>query len=57
MVHNEFLSEGQTVKAAIYVDVLKRLKDRVRRVRQHLSGGDGWLLHQDDVPAHSVVIV
>ena len=32
IVHHEFAPEGKTVNAAFYVEVLKRLRDRVRRV-------------------------
>ena len=32
IVHHEFIPEGQTVNAAFYVEVLKLLRDHVRRV-------------------------
>ena len=31
IVHQEFIPEGQTVNATFYVEVLKHLRDRVRR--------------------------
>ena len=39
IVHHEFAPEGQNVNAAFYVEVLKRLRDRVRRVRPELWEG------------------
>jgi len=57
IVHHEYLPEGQTVNAILYVEVLKRLRDRVRRVRPNLLGEDGWILHHDNAPAHSSLLV
>lgn len=57
VVHHEFLPEEQTVNSEFYLNVLKRLRDRVRRVRPHLTQNDGWILHQDNAPAHSALIV
>jgi len=42
IVHHEFAPEGQTVNAAFYVEVLKHLRDRVRRVRPELWEGRRW---------------
>ncbi|GFU52220.1 hypothetical protein TNCV_3052411 [Trichonephila clavipes] len=43
VVYSEFVPEGQTVNGAFYVDVLKRLKRQVNRVRPELSAN--WKLH------------
>jgi len=56
-VHHEFEPEGQTVKVPFYVEVLKRLRYRVRRVRQELWEGRRWILHRDNAPAHSALLV
>jgi len=43
IVHHEFAPEGKNVNAAFYVEVLKRLKDRVRRVDWNCRrGGNGF---------------
>jgi len=43
IVHHEFAPEGKNVNADFYVEVLKRLKARVRRVdRNCVRGGDGF---------------
>jgi len=57
IVHHEFAPEGQTVNAAFYMEVLKRLRDRVRRVRPEFWEGRRWILHHDNAPAHSALIV
>lgn len=45
------------MNGAFYVKVLKRLRDRMRRVRPNLCGSDGWQLHHDKEPARSSVTV
>ena len=37
IIHKEFLPEGSTLNAAAYVEVLKRLLQRIRRVRPQYS--------------------
>ena len=54
IVHHEFAPEGQTVNAAFYVEVLKRLRDHVR---PELWEGSQWILHHDNAPAHSALLV
>jgi len=57
IVHHEFAPKGKTVNAAFYVEILKRLRDRVRRVRPELWEGRRWILHHDNAPAHSALMV
>jgi len=49
--------KGQTVNAAFYMEVLKRLKDRMRRVRPELWEVRQWILHHDNAPVQSALIV
>lgn len=51
VVHSEFVPEGQTVNADFYLEVLKRLKQRVNRVRPTIAGN--WKLHHDNAPSHT----
>uniref|UniRef100_V5GSS2 Mariner Mos1 transposase n=1 Tax=Anoplophora glabripennis TaxID=217634 RepID=V5GSS2_ANOGL len=51
LVHHEFVPRGTTVNAKLYVEVLKRLKRRVQRVRLDIA--NDWKLHHDNAPAHS----
>ena len=55
VVHKEFVPPGQTVNAAFYVEVLKRLKKRVARVRPEIA--NTWVLHHDNGPSHASMLV
>jgi len=55
IIRKEFVSTGQTVNGVFYAAVIRRLKDRVRRVRAELK--DGWVLHHDNVPVHNCFAV
>jgi len=56
IVHKEFVSPGQTVNAAFYVEVLKRLQENVRRKRPDHWQNNTWLLHHDNAPAHAALL-
>ncbi|GFV83667.1 putative DD34D transposase [Trichonephila clavipes] len=55
VVHSGFVPEGQTINGAFYVEVLKRLKRRVNRVRPEISAN--WKLHHDNAPSHTCFVV
>ena len=57
LVHFEFVPKGQTVNQQLYIEVLKQLRDSVRRKRPELWRSGEWLLHQDNVPAHTELSV
>lgn len=52
IVHREFVSKGMTVNSDFYCDVLRRLRESVRRKRPELWKNRNWLLHQDNAPPH-----
>ena len=56
IVHKEFVPPGQTVNAAFYVEVLKRLKENVRMKRPDQWRNNTWLLHHDNAPAHAALL-
>ena len=56
IVHKEFVPPGQAVNAAFYVEVLKRLRENVRRKRPDQWRNNTWLLHHDNVPAHAALL-
>jgi [histone H3]-lysine36 N-dimethyltransferase SETMAR len=55
IIHKEFVPTGTTVTKEFYVGVLKRLKQRVNRVRPDIARG--WKLHHDNAPAHTALVV
>ena len=57
VVHYEFAPRGQTINKEYYVEVLKRLRDTVRRKRPRFWSSSDWLLHHDNAPAHSSNLV
>jgi [histone H3]-lysine36 N-dimethyltransferase SETMAR len=56
VVHHEYVPAGQTVKAKFYVEVLKRLRERVRLARPELWAENAWILHQDNAPSHTALV-
>jgi histone-lysine N-methyltransferase SETMAR len=57
VVHHEFLYQGQTVKLWYYLEVLKRLRDNVRRKRSQVWRKNSWFLHHDNAPAHVSLLI
>lgn len=55
LVHREYLPEGTTVSATIYIQILRRLKDSVRRKRPERYRANSWRLHHDNAPAHTAL--
>jgi len=56
IVHKEFVPPGQTVNAAFYVEVLRRLWENVRRKQPDQWQNNIWLLHHDIAPAHAALL-
>ena len=55
VVHCEYLPEGSTVNQTSYIEVLKRLRDAIRRKRPELWRSGDWFFHHDNAPAHSAL--
>ena len=53
VVHKEFVPPGQTDNWKIYCEVLRRLRENVRRKQPEILKNGNWLLHRDNAPAHS----
>ena len=53
IVHHVYASDGQTIVKEFYVEVLRRLRESVRR---KWRDGD-WILHHDNAPAHTPHLV
>ena len=46
IIHREFVPTGQTITGAYYLEVLKRLMARIRRIRSEYRDTETWsLLH------------
>lgn len=56
IVHKEFVLAGQTVNAYFYCEVLRWFHEVVRRKRP-AKWCNNWLLHHDNMPAHTVLKV
>ena len=57
IVHHEFLPRGQTVNEESYLQVQRRLREAIRKKRPDLWKNHSWLLHHDNAPAHTSLLV
>jgi len=55
IVHNNFVSQDQTVNQHFYKEVLERLRKRVIRVRPNIK--NTWMLHHDNAPCHTAISI
>jgi hypothetical protein len=56
-MHHELLPQRQTMNQTVYITVLQRLRDAVRRKRPHKWSSGTWLLHHDNAPCHAALSV
>lgn len=57
VVHYEFLSTGQIVNKEYYLNVMRRLREAVRKKQPELWNNDSWILHHDNAPSHTALII
>ena len=57
LIHHEFVPEGQTVNAGVYGGVLKRLVQRIRRIRPELYQSGQWNFLHDNARSRTVIRV
>jgi len=57
IVHYEFVPTGQTVNQVYYLEVLERLREKVRRKQPKLFANNSWILHHNNAPAHTALSV
>ena len=53
----ELVPTGQTVNQIYYLEVLKKLREKVGRKRPELFANNSWILHHDNAPAHTALSV
>ncbi|UYV79647.1 hypothetical protein LAZ67_18000172 [Cordylochernes scorpioides] len=57
VVHHEFLPQGRTVNKEYYLQVMRNLREAIRQKRPDLWKNKNWLLHHDNAPAHTSMLV
>ncbi|UYV78223.1 HSP90AB1 [Cordylochernes scorpioides] len=57
VVHHEFLPQGRTVNKEYYLQVMRNLREAIRQKRPDLWKNKNWLLHHDNAPAHTLLLV
>ncbi|UYV69816.1 hypothetical protein LAZ67_7000859 [Cordylochernes scorpioides] len=57
VVHHEFLPQGRTVNKEYYLQVMRNLHEAIRQKRPDLWKNKNWLLHHDNSPAHTSLLV
>ena len=56
-VRSNVLPQGRTVNKEYYLEVMRRLRETIRKKRPELWKNNSWLLHHDNAPAHSSLLV
>jgi hypothetical protein len=57
ILQHEFAPEGQTISWDFYIVVPRHLRDVVRIKRPVMWNAGSWLLHNDNVLAHTVLLI
>ena len=57
IVHHEYTPDGQTINKEFYLEVLRHLRESVRRKRPEKWRDGDWILHHDNAPAHTSHLV
>ena len=57
ILHYEYAPDGQTINKEFYLEFLRHLHESVRRKRPEKWREGDWILHEDNVPAHTSHLV
>ena len=57
VVHHEFLPQGRTVNKEYYLQVMRNLREAICQRLPDLWKNKNWLLHHDNAPAHTSLLV
>jgi hypothetical protein len=52
IIMTQYIPPGQTVNQTYYIELLTKLRGKILRKRPELWQ-NGWILHQDNAPAHN----
>ena len=55
IIHYEFVPNGQTVHQVFYLEVLKGLREKVRRKQPEIFANKSWILHHNNATAHTAL--
>ncbi|XP_078050780.1 histone-lysine N-methyltransferase SETMAR-like [Augochlora pura] len=53
VVHRVFLPQGRTVNKEYYLEVMRRLRESIRKKRPEVWKENSWVLHHGNAPAHT----
>jgi len=56
-IMNLYQMEKQSTKFTYYLEILERLREKVRRKRPKFFANNSWILHHDNAPAHTALSV
>ena len=56
-LHHEFFPQGSTVNKEYYFEVMSRLRKAIRSQCTELWGNLSWILHHDNAPAYTSMLV
>lgn len=57
IVHHEYLPEGRTVNKEVYLDILRRLREAIRKKRPEKWANGNWILHHDNARPHTAHLI
>ncbi|UYV67803.1 hypothetical protein LAZ67_5002107 [Cordylochernes scorpioides] len=57
VVHHEFLPQGRTINKEYYLQVMRNLRKAILQKHPDLWKNKNWLLHHDNAPAHTLLLV
>ncbi|UYV61909.1 hypothetical protein LAZ67_1007037 [Cordylochernes scorpioides] len=57
VVHHEFLPQSRRANKEYYLQVMRNLCEAIRQKRPDLWRNKNWLLHHDNAPAHTSLLV
>lgn len=57
VVHSEFLPPGQAVNNEYYLVVMRRMREAVCKNRPELWQNNTWVLHHDNAPSHTALVL